>query len=88
MKDFFDRVQAEHEHQKRMGWQDEHNSAFAWIAYIAQCVTRFALDVEKYNFGTCMVKTAALCCAAYEWWMAQPVETDAESVTEAVQPSG
>lgn len=90
MHDFFAKMQQEREHQKRMGWDDTHNTAGAWVCYIVNYASRFMMsksfDTEKYTFGTCMVKTATLCAAAYAWWMTQkPGQTDAETVPPAVQ---
>ena len=87
MDDFLDLVRKERESQKTIGWRDENNSAFAWVAYIVNYATRFAMpasfDTKKYTFRVCMVKTAALCCAAFEWHSGR---TDAEILPADVMP--
>lgn len=90
MEQFFEEVKLEREYQLSRGWKDEHNSAGAWVAYICNYVTRWAMpasfDPRKYNFGVCMVKAAALCLSAYEWWNSKQKETDAETVPYDVIP--
>lgn len=67
-------VQQERKHQDELGWNDEYNSAGAWVCYIVNYVSRWAMpasfDADKYTFYRCMVKSAALCCAAAEWFLA------------------
>ena len=73
MDAFICRVKSERAHHAQIGWKDENNTAFAWVCYIVNYASRFAIpsqfNTNKYDFGTCMVKTAALCMAAYEWWL-------------------
>jgi hypothetical protein len=85
---FLQEVEAERNRQIEIGWHDEHNTAFSWVCYICNYVTRFAMpatfDVNKYNFRTCMVKAAAICYAAWEWHHGDV--TDAETLPVKVQP--
>lgn len=90
MHAFFARMEQERAHQKRLGWKDAANTAGSWVCYIVNYASRFMMtksfDTEKYDFGTCMVKTATLCAAAYEWWEKQPVgQSDDVTVPAAVQ---
>lgn len=87
--DAYESIKAERQYQKDSGWKDECNNSFAWVCYIVNYVSRFAMpvtfDVTKYNFRTCMVKAAALCVGAIEWYDAnQP--TDCVEVPKAVTP--
>jgi len=88
MNAFMQKMQTEREYQKSRNWGDEHNTAGMWCMYIANYMTRFAMpmsfDKSKYNFGTCMVKAATLCMAAYEWWESRGGDTDAETVPAKV----
>lgn len=69
---FKQRVAAEREYQKAK-WDDESNTCASFAGYIVNYATRFLMpfsfDPVKYDFGTCMVKVAALAEAGYEWWV-------------------
>ena len=85
----YDDIKAEREYQTSRGWKDECNNSFAWVCYIVNYVSRFSMpvsfDAAKYNFRTCMVKAAALCVAAIEWYdRNQP--TDCVEVPKNVTP--
>jgi hypothetical protein len=81
---FFMDVRKELEYQKQLGWNDEHNTAGAWVCYIVNYVSRWALpasfDTKKYTFYRCMVKTAALCCSAAMWFLTEKEVAEMETV--------
>lgn len=95
MQEFFARVTQEREYQEReyqksRDWKDSVNTAGTWVCYIVNYASRFMLlksfDPVRYSFDNCMVKTAALCLAAWEWYQDQkPGTTDADTVPKAVQ---
>jgi len=86
---FFADVKLELEYQKQLGLNDEYNTAGAWVCYIANYASRWAMpisfDVNKYTFYRCMVKTAALCCAAAMWFLAEKEIAEIETVERPQQ---
>lgn len=64
-------VAAERERQKHLGWKDEENSVFDWVAFINAYTGRAVESCWKDNsdpavFRESMIKAAALCVAAVE----------------------
>jgi hypothetical protein len=89
MQEFLDKVKAEREYQLSRGWKDTHNSSGLWVAYIVNYISRWAMpksfDPQKYDFETCLVKTATLCLAAYEWSTTKSeVDPDSETLPDLV----
>lgn len=74
----------EQELQVERGFKDEYNTAGAWVCYIVNYVSRWAMpatfDTKKYTFYRCMIKTAALCCSAAVWFMKNKDESELETV--------
>jgi hypothetical protein len=76
------------ERESQPSFKDKYNDCGMWVSYIANYASRWAMpytfNTKKYNFRTCMVKTAALCLAAIEWYDNLEGVSDDELAVEAV----
>ena len=85
----YDDIRKERDYQKSLGWKDENNNSFTFVAYIVNYASRFALpnsfDMARYSFRQCMVKCAAICVAAIEWFD-EKHPTDCVDIPKSVLP--
>lgn len=74
-------VQQELAHQKQLGWNDEYHTAGSWVCLIANYASRWAMPASfDTTFYRCMVKTAALCCSAAMWFVAEKEIAEIETI--------
>ncbi len=86
MERILSEIVSEVERQRALRWKDSYNTCGLWAAYIASYATRWAMpasfDPKKYTFRACMIKVAALCVSAIQWWDDKPNCPDYEAVSK------
>lgn len=89
-RNFLEAVRRERELQKNRGHLDEGvEDNEHWIKLVAKYLVRIrhGFDMngsERYDFGTCLIRVAAICLAGYEWWKKReaPEEKPSEDLTD------